>query len=644
MNTVTRFFVKMFTGSRAAMAVLLGTAGLCADMPKAFAADNAQNPVVPSCALPSTEVSLSQYPLLSQKDPANYRDQSLMSAMDTSVNGKKEAVQNLACAATVYVMIERGRGNAKSMVDDFYDDPRKKNGDGDGATRPTYVGADEAWSPTVLIEEMQAKHPVVLHAHGGVLADHFMLAVGLNKDSSGNWQVIVSDPWPGNKRDTPGRTVMLPLQPDPPVHPLLSGCTITQLRKVASASETSQAAKPVIPTPSSTASPSPSLKAAVEATLTSQRVQAPASASNNQNKFSSLLNEESTVSANPGKDEFIATVSWMRRVGAWKYTARMSALDFQKTEVETMLDGGPFKYCVIVRVPIRSGNQVLLQIWGPEENPTGDPWEKSTPPKTEKQVQDAIQIYARGPSEAQKLVTILRGYAGTTSGNHSASTQQPNQPLIQSTVASRQTSLDNEIESVLKQLLKTEPTFSHIKVKLGNLVFVGGMKAQMGDYDRQNPKNIALGERAIMEAIQQEGLLNLVLQPDKNGLDVFARMGDQDYRVSLTQKGARLNISQNPNEAVFEIGEVTLNRVARIIPYNGRIKKGQEDYFLAYSLGDWNINILGKSLVTNLGLKPCSTIKFRDILRRDSFTNQLKWVAGDWAYGDEEEWHGNACE
>ena len=260
MNTVTRFFVKMLTGSRAAMAVLLGTAGLCADMPKAFAADNAQNPVAPSCALPSTEVSLSQYPLLSQKDPANYRDQSLMSAMDTSANGKKEAVQNLACAATVYVMIERGRGNAKTMVDDFYDDPRKKNGDGNGATKPAYVGTDEAWSPTVLIEEMQAKHPVVLHAHGGALADHFMLAVGLNKDSSGNWQVIASDPWPGNKHDTPGRTVMLPLQPDPPVHPLLSGCTITQLRKVASASETSQAAKAVVPTPSSTAIPSPSPK------------------------------------------------------------------------------------------------------------------------------------------------------------------------------------------------------------------------------------------------------------------------------------------------------------------------------------------------------------------------------------------------
>lgn len=216
------------------MAVLLGTAGLCAEMPKAFAADNAQNPAAPSCALPSREVSLSQYPLLSQKDPSIYRDPSLASAMDTSANGKTESVQNLACAATVYVMIERGRGNAKSMVDDFYDDPRKKNGNGAGATRPTYVGTDEAWSPSVLIEALQANHPVVLHATGGILADHFMLAVGLNKDSSGNWQVIVSDPWPGNKRNTPGRTVMLPLQPDPPVHPLLSGCTITQLRKISS--------------------------------------------------------------------------------------------------------------------------------------------------------------------------------------------------------------------------------------------------------------------------------------------------------------------------------------------------------------------------------------------------------------------------
>src|ERR1017187_10200289 len=57
-------------------------------------------------------VLLSGYPLLSQKDPANYRDQSLLTVKDTVPGGTAmELVPNLAAAATVYTMLEKARGN-----------------------------------------------------------------------------------------------------------------------------------------------------------------------------------------------------------------------------------------------------------------------------------------------------------------------------------------------------------------------------------------------------------------------------------------------------------------------------------------------------------------------------------------------------
>jgi hypothetical protein len=190
--------------------------------------------VGPSAA--SQGVLLDNYPLISQKDPAAYRDQALLLVEDTMPGGGgKTIVPNLACAATVYTMLERGRGNSGAMIDDFYQDPRKFNGNGPGAKRPSYVGSDVAFDAPKLIAALKSGQPVILHGFGGPLKEHFVLAVGFDNTIENAPVMIVLDPYPGNDLNTLGRKIDINLAVTPPTHPILKEIVFRQMRFVSKA-------------------------------------------------------------------------------------------------------------------------------------------------------------------------------------------------------------------------------------------------------------------------------------------------------------------------------------------------------------------------------------------------------------------------
>ena len=179
-------------------------------------------------------VLLSQYPLLSQKDPGNYRDQSLLTVQDSLPGGTGTAVvPNLACAATVYTMLERGRGNHQAMIDDFYPDPRKFNGNSPGATRPAYVGGDVTLDQQQILTSLKSGQPIVLHGFGGPLKEHFILAVGFKTDADGKQTLMAFDPYPGNDSDKPGKQIEISLGAMPIVHPIYSSIVFQKMRVVA---------------------------------------------------------------------------------------------------------------------------------------------------------------------------------------------------------------------------------------------------------------------------------------------------------------------------------------------------------------------------------------------------------------------------
>ncbi len=170
---------------------------------------------------------------LSQLDPRNYRDIGLMRTTDTLPNSsKRTAVANLACAAAVYVMIERGRGKVSAMIDDFYIDPRLHGGRSPGARRPDYVGADLAIDRAAIEAELGAGQPVVLRGTGGPLGQHFVLAIGLARDEAGNRHLIVLDPWPAPGEITPKPEVRLHLASSLLRHPDIPGLVFDRMRRV----------------------------------------------------------------------------------------------------------------------------------------------------------------------------------------------------------------------------------------------------------------------------------------------------------------------------------------------------------------------------------------------------------------------------
>jgi hypothetical protein len=181
----------------------------------------------------SEDVILDGLTALSQLDPENYRDLGLMRTTDTLPNSsKRTAVANLTCAAAVYVMIERGRGQPSAMIDDFYIDPRLHGGRSPGARRPDYVGSDLAIHPGLIESELRAGQPVVLRGVGGPLGQHFVLAIGLTKDESGVRHLIVLDPWPAPGGIMPKPEVRLDLAAPPLHHPDIPGLVFDKMRRV----------------------------------------------------------------------------------------------------------------------------------------------------------------------------------------------------------------------------------------------------------------------------------------------------------------------------------------------------------------------------------------------------------------------------
>lgn len=178
------------------------------------------------------ETHLRVFPLLSQKDPASYRDANFRLLQDSSLSGPRPVWQ-LACLATVYTMIERGLGRHDAMIDDWYEDPRQHGGDGPGARRPSYVSASQALEIDEVSTALDANRPTILQATGGPLGQHFVLVVGIDGEGD-NRKFIALDPWPGQATlaNAPGRRIHIPITEPTPMHPLIANLQFTQMRMV----------------------------------------------------------------------------------------------------------------------------------------------------------------------------------------------------------------------------------------------------------------------------------------------------------------------------------------------------------------------------------------------------------------------------
>ena len=142
------------------------------------------------------EVLLSKYPPLGQQDALNYDPESLAETLDYPEN---IAVKKLACLATVYVMLERGRGNHSAMIDGtFY---RL----GVGAINPGYVANRSSEIDGDLLKgSLDSGNPIVLQGvnnQNGLV--HFVLAVGYKKQKNGSMEVLINDPWRGTRISLP---------------------------------------------------------------------------------------------------------------------------------------------------------------------------------------------------------------------------------------------------------------------------------------------------------------------------------------------------------------------------------------------------------------------------------------------------------
>ena len=170
----------------------------------------------PPSTTPATEVALAEYPVLAQRDSGLYEPAEFADEIDEAL---AQPVRNLACLATVYLMLRRGRGDADARISaDTYNMQ-------DGAVNPGYVDADIAFDGMRVVTEIQASRPVVLHAVGGPLGHHFLLATGLRQGRDGTWVGEANDPWFGEQ-------VEIDLSDASPVHPQLPGLEITLMRLV----------------------------------------------------------------------------------------------------------------------------------------------------------------------------------------------------------------------------------------------------------------------------------------------------------------------------------------------------------------------------------------------------------------------------
>lgn len=146
-------------------------------------------------------VLLRQYPSLSQLDPANYLDATFAEKIDTAPTGEAQPVKNLACAATVYAMLARGRGDRAATIDRFYRI-------GDGAVAPGYVEGQQPFDVTRVLGALQQQRPVVLVGQGGPLGSHYVLAVGFERTAD-RTVITALDPWPSTDAPTGGATISI---------------------------------------------------------------------------------------------------------------------------------------------------------------------------------------------------------------------------------------------------------------------------------------------------------------------------------------------------------------------------------------------------------------------------------------------------
>lgn len=180
---------------------------------------------------------LEGYPRLSQLDPANYNDATVAEAEDiVIVDGVRtpEKVKNLACLATVYVMISRGLLHEDDKyIDYYYPDPRKTGGETNGAEQKNLVGRigqQVALDVQAVKESLVAGRPTILRGMGGPLVQHFILATGYVEPPTGPPLIVAHDPWPA-VGETGGRVILLHVSDEGLKHPNLP-LTFTHMRQV----------------------------------------------------------------------------------------------------------------------------------------------------------------------------------------------------------------------------------------------------------------------------------------------------------------------------------------------------------------------------------------------------------------------------
>ena len=211
----------------------------------------APQPTPPPPVASADDIMLDQFPRLSQKDRANYADDStLFDAWDTDANGVKRPVPALACLATVYTMIERATGNTNAKIDAFY-----KIGDGAirGNLSRAEIGDQVPIDLQTIADQIRNRRPVILHGTGGPLVDHYVLVVGMSVQNATVRELIVNDPYPDAAAPDRGKLVRLAASN------LRSGdVTFRAMRLVAVKSAPAEVPPPPPATPSDTPPPPPS--------------------------------------------------------------------------------------------------------------------------------------------------------------------------------------------------------------------------------------------------------------------------------------------------------------------------------------------------------------------------------------------------
>jgi hypothetical protein len=156
------------------------------------------------------------YPLR-QTDPSLYEPQE-MSEWTYSGEPSRNLGQ-IACLATVYLMIERSRiqPNAKITPDWF-------NSEG-YVYKKSYVQNEREYKEKTVLEELQAGRPVILWGTGGGQPTHFLLATGWTKESGELLALLALDPWTGREK-------ILPIQNGYPNLPQWPGHQIRKIRSI----------------------------------------------------------------------------------------------------------------------------------------------------------------------------------------------------------------------------------------------------------------------------------------------------------------------------------------------------------------------------------------------------------------------------